>query len=168
MDSPAIIFKQGSGSLIDLANSNPGNEIEEAEIIKINMGNRARDDSIILFPGLLGIRLVLNDSIFTKSPGKIDMKIINNSNFIVLTRGAYVIKHFELGFWAALPEFEKLIWTDEGIVVEPETERTFVAELDLLGINLVQGRYKIEKVISLFEKEEGPGIKSNSPVFWIH
>ena len=119
------------------------------------------EDSAVSFLNSLDIRLVLlNDSIFIGSPEKIDMKIINNSNYIVLTRNACIIKYFEFGFWAALPEFEKLIWTDEGIVIEPKTERIFVAELDFLGLNLVQGRYRIEKEISILDKRTN--IQNNS------
>lgn len=123
------------------------------------------EDSTVSFLNSLDVRLVLlNDSIFIGSPEKIDMKIINNSDYIVLTRNAYIIKHFEFGFWAALPEFEKLIWTDEGIVIEPKTERIFVAELDFLGLNLVQGRYRIEKEISILEKGKNSQIDNNNPI----
>lgn len=123
------------------------------------------EDSAVSFLKSLDIRLVLlNDSIFIGSPEKIDMKIINNSDYIVLTRNAYIIKHFEFGFWAALPEFEKLIWTDEGIVIGPKTERIFVAYLDFLGLNLVQGRYRIEKEISILEKGKNSQIDSNRPI----
>lgn len=122
------------------------------------------EDSTLFFINSLDIRLVLEDSIFTGSPEKIDLKIINNSDYIVLTRNAYIIKHFEFGFWAPLPEFEKLIWTDEGIVIEPKTERIFVAELDFLGLNLVQGRYGIEKEISILEKGKNSQIDSNNPI----
>lgn len=57
----------------------------------------------------------------------------------------------------------KLIWTDEEIVIAPKTEKIFVAELDFLGFNLTQGRYRIEKEISILEKGKNSQIDSSSP-----
>ncbi|HBN06608.1 MAG TPA: hypothetical protein DD434_12600 [Bacteroidales bacterium] len=128
------------------------------------LNNSDIKDSTLFFINSLDIRLVLEDSIFIGNPEKINMRIINNSDYIVLTRNAYIIKHFEFGFWAALPEFEKLIWTDEGFVIDPKTERVFVAELDFLGLNLVQGRYRIEKEISILDKGKNSQIDSNRPI----
>lgn len=57
-----------------------------------------------------------------------------------------------------------MIWTDEGIVIEPKTERLFVAELDFLGLNLGHGRYRIDKEISILEKGKNSQIDSDRSI----
>lgn len=57
----------------------------------------------------LDIRLQLSESIFIGSPEKIEMKLINNSGYTVLTGNPYLLKRFEFGYWSVVPEFEKMI-----------------------------------------------------------
>ena len=106
-----------------------------------------------LFINSLDIRLALIDSIFIGSPKKIKMKLINNSDYKILTGNPYYIKRLEFGFWTPMPEFEKIIWTDEGFEIEAKAERTFNANLDFLDLNLIEGNYRLEKEIYIIDTE---------------
>ena len=102
----------------------------------------------------LDIRLQLSGSIFIGSPEKIEMKLINNSGYTVLTGNPYLLKRFEFGYWSVVPEFEKMIWTDEGYDIEPESERIFILHIDFLNVNLGKGKYQIEKEVSVLITRE--------------
>lgn len=102
----------------------------------------------------LDIHLILSDSIFIGSPEKIEVRIINNSDHRLLAGNSFLIKRLEFGFWAIIPEFERIIWTDEGFEIEPKTKKTFNLNLDILDINLVQGKYRLEKEISILDTKE--------------
>lgn len=117
-------------------------------------------DSTFIFKDSLDIRLELNEYFFTRSPEKIEMKLVNNSDYTVLTGRAYLLKKFEFGFWSTVPEFKKIIWTDEAFEIKAKTEETFISYLDFLDLNLGKGKYQIEKEISILDKRTN--IQNNS------
>lgn len=117
----------------------------------------ATDDSIQIFINSLDIRLVLIDSVFRGSPDKIILEIENNSDNMILTGNMFNIKRLEFGYWDDIQGMEKIIWPEEGYFINPKTKFNFIKNLDYLGISLAEGRYKLEKNISIVDTKEKNG-----------
>lgn len=144
--------------LLSSCTSNHSKQTKETEnnnqgINSSSLENELKNDSTH-FINSLDIRLVLSDPLFIGSPENMEMELINNSDYKILTGNAYKIKQLEFGFWTILSQFEKIIWTDEGYEIEPKTQKHFTANLDILDVNLDKGNYRLEKEIFILDMEE--------------
>lgn len=169
---PGICFLLGISFIATNCTGNSRNQthrkenyIVENENHTVNsplIDNEVTKDSTFIFRDSLDIRLELSEYIFIESPEKIEMKLINNSDYTVQTGSAYLLKHFEFGFWSVVPEFKRLIWTDELFYIKAKTEETFISYFDFLDLNLGKGKYQIEKEISILNTRKNTQTNNNA------
>lgn len=104
-------------------------------------------EGVYTYINSLDIRMELQDSLFNIYPDTLQMNIINNSDYKLLTDNKYSMKYLESGNWKSISQLEHMIWTDVEIPVEPQASRVFDAVLFIR--NLPPGRYRVEKEFSL-------------------
>ena len=125
--------KEGTTSFSDNSNKSERKELSD-------------DIRLETYVNSLDIRMELVDSIFSVCPDTIEMNIINNSDYKLLSNLKYSLKHFESGNWKVVSLLENTIWPDVEMFVEPQSRRSFNVDLFL---NLKPGRYQIEKEFSI-------------------